>query len=178
VLGILGCIYLVYYLPPTSWLRFTAWLNFGFVIYFGYGTVNSRLTGRHLSDTPAEHDAKTSYIGGWLALIGTGILFFMHGLTQWLQALTEHQNLPWLQQAGAALGDVMHLDAWLTREWFLIVPVALNALVLCPIIIRRGLRAKREGGADRNGHHVNVSIGVASTLIAAIAAYLLLVFAR
>ncbi len=33
VLGIAGCAFLIYYLPPTSWLRFAAWLNFGFVIY-------------------------------------------------------------------------------------------------------------------------------------------------
>src|SRR5215831_8112412 len=46
VLGICSCLYLIYYLPPTSWLRFAAWLNFGFVIYAGYGAVHSRLTGR------------------------------------------------------------------------------------------------------------------------------------
>ena len=27
VLGICSCLYLIYYLPPTSWLRFGAWLN-------------------------------------------------------------------------------------------------------------------------------------------------------
>src|SRR5207244_2029956 len=44
-LGIISCLYLIYFLPPTSWLRFAAWLNLGFVIYVGYGSVHSRLTG-------------------------------------------------------------------------------------------------------------------------------------
>src|SRR5215471_1738551 len=93
VLGVLSCLYLIYYLPPTSWLRFTAWLNFGFVIYFGYGSVNSRLTGRQHSESPAEHDAQTSYIGAWLALIGTAVLFLMHAVTLWLTALDDHQDM-------------------------------------------------------------------------------------
>ena len=46
ILGIISCLYLIYFLPPTSWLRFAAWLNLGFVIYVGYGSVHSRLTGR------------------------------------------------------------------------------------------------------------------------------------
>src|SRR4029077_3930930 len=47
VFGIVSCLYLIFFLPPTSWLRFAAWLKFGFVIYVVYGAVNSRLTGRH-----------------------------------------------------------------------------------------------------------------------------------
>src|SRR4030095_16994013 len=45
ILGIVSCLYLIYYLPPTSWLRFAAWLNFGFVIYVGYGSSRNDPTG-------------------------------------------------------------------------------------------------------------------------------------
>ena len=29
ILGIISCLYLIYYLPPTSWWRFIAWLLLG-----------------------------------------------------------------------------------------------------------------------------------------------------
>jgi len=142
VLGVLSCLYLIYYLPPTSWLRFAAWLNFGFVIYVGYGSVNSRLTGRGETDHPHAHDAHTAYTGAILALIGAALLFFMRGFDLFLAALKAHEDLgsgaKW-----AALRDVFSGGSWLTLSWFLAVPLALNALVLCPIVIRRALRARQ-----------------------------------
>jgi APA family basic amino acid/polyamine antiporter len=42
-LGILSCLGLMLYLPPTSWMRFVAWLVVGLVIYFLYGFRNSTL---------------------------------------------------------------------------------------------------------------------------------------
>src|SRR5262249_46609675 len=171
-LGIMGCLYLVYYLPPTSWLRFTAWLNFGFIIYFAYGSVRSRLTGRHHSDQPAEHDARTSHTGIWLGLIGTALLFFMHGFTKWLEALGEHQDLKVMDRAAAAFGHVLHLEAWVEREWFLIVPLALNAAVLFPIIIGRALRAYRDRDATVWRKRLIVTIVAALTLTVLLGIYL------
>src|SRR5262249_11422692 len=84
VLGVLSCLYLIYYLPPTSWLRFAAWLNFGFVIYVGYGSVNSRLTGRRDADHQQAHDAHTAYTGAILAVIGAALLFFMRAFDVFL----------------------------------------------------------------------------------------------
>ncbi|HKZ75213.1 MAG TPA: amino acid permease, partial [Actinomycetota bacterium] len=57
VLGVASCLYLVYYLPPTSWLRFAAWLDFGFLIYVAHGSVRSRLTGRDAGGDRLRHDA-------------------------------------------------------------------------------------------------------------------------
>ncbi len=42
-LGEVTCLGLAFYLPPTSWLRFFAWLLVGLVIYFLYGYRHSRL---------------------------------------------------------------------------------------------------------------------------------------
>jgi len=42
-LGLVSCAFLIYYLPPTSWLRFFGWLLTGLVIYFSYGYRHSRL---------------------------------------------------------------------------------------------------------------------------------------
>ena len=42
-LGLLACVYLIFFLPPTSWWRFFGWLLTGLVIYFLYGFRHSRL---------------------------------------------------------------------------------------------------------------------------------------
>lgn len=147
ILGIASCLYLIYYLPPTSWLRFAAWMNFGFVIYVGYGAVHSRLTGRQHADRPAEHDASTAYTGAWLAIIGIGLLVFMRGFDVWLGAIKAREEMSGLSKMTAALAEVLKSGPWLEVSWFLIVPLALNAFVLCPIVIMRALRAGREGGS-------------------------------
>ena len=46
-LGVVTCAGLALYLPPTSWLRFVAWLAIGLVIYFSYGFRRSRLQRAH-----------------------------------------------------------------------------------------------------------------------------------
>jgi APA family basic amino acid/polyamine antiporter len=43
VLGIVSCLGLIYYLPPSSWWRFVGWLGVGLVIYLLYGYRHSRL---------------------------------------------------------------------------------------------------------------------------------------
>ena len=40
-LGVLSCLFLIGYLPPSSWWRFVAWLAAGLVIYALYGYRNS-----------------------------------------------------------------------------------------------------------------------------------------
>src|ERR1041384_70566 len=166
VLVILSCLYLIYYLPPTSWLRFAAWLNFGFVIYVGYGSVHSRLTGREHADRPAEHDARTAYTGAWLAVIGIALLVFMRGFDVWLEALKTHEDLNGGSKILAALGDVLKTAPWMEVSWFLIVPLALNAFVLCPIVIRRALKAGREGGGEGQAGITSSSLIVAIVLLA------------
>jgi len=42
-LGLVSCVLLIGYLPPTSWIRFVAWLATGLVIYRLYGFRHSRL---------------------------------------------------------------------------------------------------------------------------------------
>jgi hypothetical protein len=171
ILGIISCLYLIYYLPPTSWLRFAAWLNLGFVIYVGYGSVNSRLTGRHRSDHPAEHDAHTAQVGSWLGLMGTALLFFMRGFDVWLGALKTHEDLTGFSKAAAAFRDVLHPGPWVEVSWFLIVPLALNAFVLCPIIFRRAANAKQASASISTS-----SRAIAGVLGLGIIAFLLMVW--
>jgi len=170
ILGIISCLYLIYFLPPTSWLRFAAWLNLGFVIYVGYSSVHSRLTGRQNAVSPSEHNAETAYIGAWLGLIGTGLLFFMRGFDLWLDALKN------TDRTGSALGEAMKPGPWFEVSWFLIVPLALNVLVLCPIIFRRATRARQSGEADRHAKITRFSLIAAAGLALAGIIYLLLVY--
>jgi len=173
-LGICSCLYLVYYLPPASWLRFAAWLNCGFVVYAGYGVVHSRLTGRHHSKPPAEHDAYAAYVGAWLALVGTTLLFGMRGFDLWLGAPTK-ADMTGSTRAGVALAAVLRPQSWLEWSWFLVIPLTLTAFVLCPIVIRRALRARRAGVRDGYGRVTIRSLSVASVVGIITVAYLLLV---
>lgn len=175
VLGIISCLYLIYYLPPTSWLRFAAWLNFGFVIYAGYGVVNSNLTGRERSQHRAEHDAFAAQTGAILAVGGTILLFLMHGFDVWLSAWQQHHGLAAPGRFSAALSVVLSGRAWLTPSWFLIVPLALTAAVLCPIIIRRGCRARKALGSGPHLISTGACIATSLALIAGTCTYVLLV---
>ena len=170
ILGIVSCLYLIYYLPPTSWLRFAAWLNLGFVIYVGYGSVNSRLTGRKNATRPAEHDAETAYYGAWLGVLGTALLFFMRGLDVLLEAKKSAGSV------GPAIAQVFTLGPWIEVSWFLIVPLALNTFVLCPIVIRRAMNARKSGNANSYGNITNVSLAIAVALAIIGVIFLLLVF--
>jgi APA family basic amino acid/polyamine antiporter len=160
VLGILSCLYLIWYLPPTSWLRFAAWLNCGFVIYVSYGALNSRLAKGH-DVHAAQRDAHTAYTGAWLGVLGTGALFATRGLDLWLEALRHHQHL-----SGAATAALTSAGAWLGVSWFLIVPLAVTAFVLCPTI---ALRARRAAAQACDGN-VAATARAAQVLAAGLAA--------
>jgi APA family basic amino acid/polyamine antiporter len=41
-LGVLSCLALIAYLPPSSWMRFAGWLAVGLVVYAGYGFRRAR----------------------------------------------------------------------------------------------------------------------------------------
>jgi APA family basic amino acid/polyamine antiporter len=167
VLGIVSCLYLIYYLPPTSWLRFAAWLNFGFVIYVGYGSVKSRLTGRQNVERKSEHDAQTAYLGMWLGLIGTALLVLTRGFDLLLEGVKKGSDL------ASAFAGVIQLQPWLEVSWFLIVPLFLNAFVLWPIVLRRAARSKREGVS---GAGATQAIAVVAGLLTIV--YLALVVAQ
>jgi APA family basic amino acid/polyamine antiporter len=62
-LGALSCLFLIYYLPPSSWWRFVAWLLIGLSVYLSYGYSRSHL-GRSL-ERPRETP-------GWLATVALG----------------------------------------------------------------------------------------------------------
>ena len=71
MMGAVSCIFLMYYLPPSSWWRFVAWLMLGLSVYLSYGYVRSELGRKHgrIQKTP-----------GWLLLTGLGSFLIAIGL--------------------------------------------------------------------------------------------------
>ncbi len=70
MLGAVSCLFLMYYLPPTSWWRFVAWLMIGLSVYLSYSYSRSNI-GRGL------RPEKTP---GWLMLLGLGSLLIAVGI--------------------------------------------------------------------------------------------------
>jgi APA family basic amino acid/polyamine antiporter len=71
MLGAVSCLFLMYYLPPTSWWRFVAWLMIGLSVYLSYSYSRSNI-GRGLG-----RPEKTP---GWLLLLGLGSLLIAVGI--------------------------------------------------------------------------------------------------
>ncbi|HEV8375852.1 MAG TPA: amino acid permease [Candidatus Polarisedimenticolia bacterium] len=71
MMGAVSCLFLMYYLPPTSWWRFVAWLMLGLSIYLSYGYARSELGRKfgRLRVTPI-----------WLSLMALGSLLIAIGL--------------------------------------------------------------------------------------------------
>jgi APA family basic amino acid/polyamine antiporter len=70
MMGAVSCVFLMYYLPPTSWWRFVAWLMLGLSIYLSYGYARSEL-GRKFGRPPITTPGlKLSGLGFFLVAIG------------------------------------------------------------------------------------------------------------
>ncbi|MCJ7611972.1 MAG: hypothetical protein MUP19_06890 [Candidatus Aminicenantes bacterium] len=138
----MSCLYLIFYLPPTSWLRFAAWLNFGFLIYIAYGSIHSRLMSSDMKKRSPEHLAYTARLGVILLLVGDAMLFLMRGFDLYQLAHKKLVNLSGWERFTTALHDTFHLSLWTEMSWFLVIPLALNALILCPLIVRRASQAQ------------------------------------
>src|SRR5262245_59794567 len=123
IISVAGCLFLIGYLPPTSWLRFTSWLSFGIIVYVLYGSVKSRLTGRDIAENPAVHDASTAWNGVMLAIVGIILMFITH----FADVARQGTHTGW----------------FFTASPWLIAPLIGFILVLYPTIIFRANRAKQ-----------------------------------
>jgi APA family basic amino acid/polyamine antiporter len=75
MLGTASCIFLMVYLPPSSWWRFIGWLVLGMAIYFSYGYTHS-VVGRE-SGRPAKTPGQNLAAIGFL-LAGVGLFIIPH----------------------------------------------------------------------------------------------------
>lgn len=154
ILGALSCLGLIYYLPPTSWLRFVAWLNVGFVIYVCYGSVHSKLTALNATDSYL-YNAHIAHAGAWLALMGTLALF-----------LTRMADL-------ARLG-VYSYSGLFENSYWLTVPLVINGFALCPVLLKRIQGIKKETLPSKNKKKIKQAKIITIFLMALSTLYLLL----
>lgn len=158
ILGVIGCIGLIYYLPPTSWLRFAVWLNFGFLIYVGYGSLRSKLTGRSVAKNSGIHGVQTAYTGAWLGVFGTLLV-----------AISQIADI-------IRLGSGVSSGRLFVNSWWLTIPVFLNMIILCPTIIFRVLGAKKTLLPKKEENRASLAILIACVLMLASMAYLICVW--
>jgi APA family basic amino acid/polyamine antiporter len=69
--GAVSCIFLMYYLPPTSWWRFVAWLLLGLAVYLSYSYSKSEI-GKKIG--------RASITAPWLMLMALGSFLLAIGL--------------------------------------------------------------------------------------------------
>jgi amino acid transporter len=156
IAGVAGCLFLIVYLPPTSWLRFAAWLNVGIIVYVGYGSVKSRLTGRAHAENPNVHDANTAYYGVWLGIWGLLLML-----------LTRVADIT---RMGAEAPEAW----WFQNSFWLTIPLLLNLTLLYPVVLVRAGRAMRSGVLpDRERSRASMAFKTAVILIALTLGYLI-----
>jgi len=71
MMGAVSCLFLMYYLPPSSWWRFVAWLMIGLAVYLSYSYTRSSI-GATLG--------RPRVTPGWLALLALGSFLIAVGL--------------------------------------------------------------------------------------------------
>jgi APA family basic amino acid/polyamine antiporter len=70
MLGAVSCVFLMYYLPPTSWWRFIAWLMLGLSIYLSYGYARSELGRKSGRSRTTPESLKLAGLGFLLLAVG------------------------------------------------------------------------------------------------------------
>jgi APA family basic amino acid/polyamine antiporter len=71
LMGAVSCVFLMYYLPPTSWWRFVAWLLLGLAVYLSYSYSKSEI-GKKIGRSPIT--------APWLMLMALGSFLLAIGL--------------------------------------------------------------------------------------------------
>ena len=75
-LGIVSCIGLMIYLPPTSWWRFVSWLTLGLAVYTSYGYAHSKLGQR--AGRPTRTPPALQGVAVVLLLLAVALFFVPH----------------------------------------------------------------------------------------------------
>jgi basic amino acid/polyamine antiporter, APA family len=71
MMGAVSCLFLMYYLPPTSWWRFIAWLLLGLAVYLSYSYSKSEI-GKKIG--------RAQITAPWLMLMALGAFLLAIGL--------------------------------------------------------------------------------------------------
>ena len=126
----------------------------GFVIYVCYGSVHSKLTALNAADRHLYH-AHIAHAGAWLALMGTLALF-----------LTRMADLTRL--------GVSRYSGLFENSYWLTIPLAINAFILCPFLLKRIQGIKKETLPLKNKKKIKQAKIITIFLMALSTLYLLI----
>ncbi len=106
MLGAVSCLFLMYYLPPTSWWRFVAWLMLGLSVYLSYGYSRSEL--RQKTGRPRTTETFLSILGIAAFVVAIGLLAMPHGASfgELYQEMTAGSGRSMFALAAIAIGFV------------------------------------------------------------------------
>ena len=93
ILGAVSCVFLMVYLPPTSWWRFVAWLLLGLAVYLSYSYSKSEI-GKKIGRSPIT--------APWLLLMALGSFLLAIGLLTIPHAATLSEMIT---QLGGKFGE-------------------------------------------------------------------------
>ena len=93
LLGAVSCVFLMIYLPPTSWWRFVAWLLLGLAVYLSYSYSKSEI-GKKIGRSPIT--------APWLLLMALGSFLLAIGLLTIPHAATLSEMIA---QMGGRFGE-------------------------------------------------------------------------
>jgi APA family basic amino acid/polyamine antiporter len=80
LLGAGSCVFLMYYLPPSSWWRFIGWLVLGLAVYTSYGYAHSTLGQSLGRPSRMTSSLRASALGFVLAAVGLFLVPHGHGV--------------------------------------------------------------------------------------------------
>jgi basic amino acid/polyamine antiporter, APA family len=120
MLGAAFCVFLMFYLPPSSWWRFIGWLVLGMAVYFSYGYTHSAV-GK-------ESNRPTKTPGQNLAALG----FFLAGVG--LFTIPHDAGLPRLIEEAMTAGMDDHVRALIGLS---LIVVGLLAVLMGAVAGRR-----------------------------------------
>ena len=139
LLGVVSCLFLMFYLPPASWWRFIGWLMLGLAVYTAYGHTHSalavgRTTGGGAGETPPP-------VWTPLALRLASIGFLVAAVGQFLM---PHGVRVYHVLAALAAPESPHYG----RTW-LAFSLTLAGIVVGFAGLRRGVRITERGRTPR-----------------------------
>jgi APA family basic amino acid/polyamine antiporter len=76
MLGVGSCLFLMFWLPPSSWWRFLGWLVLGLAVYFSYGYNHSRIGRR--AGRPARPDLAQKVAAFGFLSLAVGLFVLPH----------------------------------------------------------------------------------------------------
>ncbi len=104
-LGALACLFLMYYLPPSSWWRFVGWLVLGLAVYASYGYVHSEIGKAAGRPRRASPSLIGSSIGFVTAAVGLWVVPHDLGPSAFRRVLVE--GVAGMEQWRVAMGSPM-----------------------------------------------------------------------